>query len=119
MPSKGGSRSTATATASASSAVASMVAPALASAGLLRTSAVVADELEVEQLAFVPELDEDPAAGSPEWADLYARAVVRRREERERVDRDASEAQLLWDEFLRTQGHDHGRRPSTGAGRVA
>src|SRR5579864_2590001 len=102
MPSKGGSRRTATA--SVPSAVAGVVAPALASAGLARTSAVVADQLEVEQLAFVPELEEDPATGSPEWADLYARAVGRRREERERIDRDASEAQLLWDEFLRTQG---------------
>jgi hypothetical protein len=110
VPSKGGSRTTATA--SAQSAVASVVAPALASAGVVRAqsstgvarASAIADELEVEQLAFVPELEEDPATGSPEWADLYARAVGRRREERERVDRDASEAQLLWDEFLRTQG---------------
>ncbi len=104
MPSKGGSRRTATA--SVPSAVAGVVAPALASARLARTSAVVADELEVEQLAFVPEVEEDPAAGSPEWADLYARAVVRRREERERVDREAGQAQILWDEFLRTQGQE-------------
>jgi Putative amidoligase enzyme len=112
VPSKGGSRTTATA--SAPSAVASVVAPALASAGVARALAstgvartsAIADELEVEQLAFVPELEEDPATGSPEWADLYARAVGRRREERERVDRDASEAQLLWDEFLRTQGQE-------------
>lgn len=101
MPSKGGSRRTAT---TASSAVAGVVAPALASAGLVRTSAVVADELGVEQL--VPELDEDPTAGSPEWANLYARAVARRREERERVDREAGQAQILWDEFLRTQGQE-------------
>ena len=112
MPSKGGSRTTATA--SAPSAVASVVAPALASAGVAQALAstgvprasAIADALEVEQLAFVPELEEDPATGSPEWADLYARAVGRRREERERVDRDASEAQLLWDEFLRTQGQE-------------
>jgi hypothetical protein len=112
VPSKGGSRTTATA--SAPSAVASVVAPALASAGVARAlvstgvarTSAIADELEVGQVAFVRELEEDPAIDSPEWANLYARAVVRRREERERVDRDASEAQLLWDEFLRTQGQE-------------
>ena len=101
MPSKGGSRTTATA--SRPSAVASVVEPALASVGVVRaqTSAgtartsAIADETEVAQVAFVRELEEDPAIESPEWADLYARAVVRRREERELVDREASEAQLL------------------------
>src|SRR5713101_274649 len=112
MPSKGGSRTMATA--SAPSAVASVLGPALASAGVVHAqtmagaarASAIADELEVAPDAFVRELVEDPAIESPEWADLYARAVVRRREERERVDREASEAQLLWDEFLRTQGQD-------------
>src|SRR5258706_10974169 len=108
MPSKGGSRTMATAR--AVSAVASVLGPALASAGVVhaQTSAgaarasAIADDLEVAPDA----LADDPAIESPEWADLYARAVVRRREERERVDREASEAQLLWDEFLRTQGQN-------------
>src|ERR1700747_2120978 len=36
---------------------------------------------------------EDPDVDSPEWADIYARAVGRHQDERERIDREQAEAQ--------------------------
>jgi hypothetical protein len=52
----------------------------------------------------MPELAEEPEVGTPEWADLYARAVQRHREERESIDRDQARAQELWEQFLAEQG---------------
>ena len=59
----------------------------------------------VPAAAFVPDV-EDPAVDTPEWADIYARAVERRRDERERIDREQAEAQRLWDQFLQAQGSE-------------
>ena len=53
---------------------------------------------------FAPLLEDDPAADSPEWADLYARSVERHRDERDRIDREQAEAQRMWEEWLATQG---------------
>ena len=64
----------------------------------------VAPMAEEEPIAFVPILDDDPATDTPEWADLYAQSVSRHRDERERIDREQSEAQGMWEEFLATQG---------------
>ena len=49
---------------------------------------------------------EDPDVDSPEWADIYARAVERHRDERERIDREQAEAQRLWEQFLQAQGSE-------------
>ncbi|HVA86411.1 MAG TPA: amidoligase family protein [Candidatus Saccharimonadales bacterium] len=59
---------------------------------------------EEEPIAFVPILDDDPSTDTPEWADLYAQSVSRHRDERERIDREQSEAQGMWEAFLATQG---------------
>jgi hypothetical protein len=82
-------------------------------------SAVVAEMLSSPPVAFAATaaaiagvgvagigdlLDDDPPVDSPEWAELYHRAVERYEEERERVDREAAGAEVLWDEFLRLQG---------------
>src|SRR5207247_3401301 len=49
---------------------------------------------------------EDPDVDSPEWAEIYARAVERHRDERERIDREQAEAQRLWEQFLQAQGSE-------------
>ena len=64
----------------------------------------VAPMAEEEPIAFVPILDDDPSTDTPEWADLYAQSVSRHRDERERIDREQSEAQGMWEAFLATQG---------------
>ena len=43
---------------------------------------------------------------TPQWADLYARAVETTRRDRERIEREQQEAQRLWEEFLRVQGEE-------------
>src|SRR5487761_1019378 len=55
--------------------------------------------------AFVPDI-EDPAVDTPEWADVYARSVERHRDDRDRIDREQAEAQLLWEQFLEAQGSE-------------
>ncbi|MHB8509426.1 MAG: amidoligase family protein [Candidatus Dormibacteria bacterium] len=105
MPSKGGSRTRQGSTATMAAPVAAVFAeamsgsPSFASAGLpfaTDMAAAISDEV----------LDDDPAVGTPAWADLYSRAVDRYQQERERIDRDAAEAQVMWDEFLRLQGEE-------------
>ncbi len=56
-------------------------------------------------IAF-PELDQEPAVDTPEWADLYARAVETTRLQRERIEDEQRQAQQLWEEFLRVQGEE-------------
>ncbi len=51
-------------------------------------------------------LDDDPPVDSPEWAELYTRALARHREERARIDQEQAAAQQLWEEFLRFQGEE-------------
>jgi hypothetical protein len=51
-------------------------------------------------------LDDDPPVGTPAWAEMYQEAVDRYQQEREQLDREAGEAQVMWDEFLRIQGHE-------------
>jgi len=58
----------------------------------------------VAQLSPADVLDDDPPVGTPAWAEMYQEAVSRYRAERERLDREAADAQALWDEFLRIQG---------------
>jgi hypothetical protein len=53
-----------------------------------------------------PVFEEDPPADSPEWAELYTRAVARHREQREHIEREQQQAQQLWAEFLRRQGQE-------------
>ena len=84
VPSKGGSRTTATA--STPSALArgraglgigmEWLAPCIGRSG---SPSAIADEPR-STARLVPELEEDPATDSPEWADLYARALAHRRE---------------------------------------
>jgi hypothetical protein len=51
-------------------------------------------------------VEDEPAVGTPAWAEMYHEAVTRYQEERERLDREAQEAQTMWDEFLRIQGQE-------------
>src|SRR5207244_2541964 len=57
-------------------------------------------------VASTPIVDDDPPVDTPEWAELYSRAVARYREQRELTDREQQQAQRLWDEFLRIQGQE-------------
>jgi len=68
-------------------------------------AAAVPAQAATVEAAFVPDI-EDPAVDTPEWADVYARSVERHRDERERIDREQAEAQLLWERFLEAQGSD-------------
>ena len=124
MPSKGGSRTT-NQTRTSATTIAPVAGPAVVvrpetqpifeGAEPIRevVGALVADGVTAPPpppeagpaIAFTPDL-EDPAVGTPEWADLYARSVERHRDERERIDRDQLEAQRLWEEFLAAQGSD-------------
>jgi hypothetical protein len=61
-------------------------------------SAMGTEEREPEQL------EEEPPAPSPRWAQLYAQARRRHREQQARIDGEQQEAQQLWEEFLRQQG---------------
>src|SRR5438105_4293548 len=107
MPSKGGSRTASPsepATAGPASAVVAAVLGGGAGLGAAATS-------ELEPAAFTPLLDfapveEEPAVETPQWADLYARAVETTRRDRERIEREQQEAQRLWEEFLRVQGEE-------------
>jgi hypothetical protein len=124
MPSKGGSRS-ANQTRNTTAAIAPVAGPAVAArparlqaigeeepiqatVGLptAATGNAAAFAPAPEPVAFVQELDDDPAVDTPEWADLYARSVERHRDERDRIDREQADAQRLWDEFLAAQGAD-------------
>ncbi|MFI5284412.1 MAG: amidoligase family protein [Candidatus Dormibacterales bacterium] len=68
--------------------------------------AVALAEPESAIVAFGALLADEPAADTPEWADLYAQAEARVVSERERIEREQLRAQGLWQEFLRTQGED-------------
>jgi hypothetical protein len=48
-------------------------------------------------------VDDEPPSQTPEWAEMYAAAVARYRQDRERLDREAEEAGRLWNEFLRLE----------------
>src|SRR5260370_6356443 len=121
MPSKGASRTTNHATTAtiapvagpavvvrASSTQTILAEPAriqaVAGAPIAAGAATVPAQIQaVPAAAFVPDI-EDPAVDTPEWADVYARSVERHRNERERIDREQTEAQQLWDQFLEAQG---------------
>src|SRR5579859_902752 len=123
MPSKGASRTTNHATtaaiapvagpavvvrASSTQAVLAEPAPTEAVVGApfaAGAAAIPAQAQVVPAAAFVPDI-EDPAVDTPEWADVYARSVERHRDERERIDREQAEAQLLWERFLEAQGSE-------------
>src|SRR5260370_39113571 len=53
-----------------------------------------------------PVIDDDPPVDSPAWVELYASALAEYRDQRERREQEHEQAQQLWDEFLRLQGHD-------------
>ena len=61
--------------------------------------------LELEPLAFSP-VEEEPAVETPEWAELYARAIETTQRDRERIEAEQRQAQELWEEFLRVQGEE-------------
>jgi hypothetical protein len=89
MPSKGRSRSSAPGRTAVSSTVAVLEGPPVA----------------VVPAASLADFDADEASlDTPEWAEMYATAAARYREERERLDRQAEEAARLWHDFLRLQG---------------
>ena len=113
MPSKGDSRAT---NASPTATIAPVAGPAVAAAqastralldDLGSIQAVVGEPIAagisnvatrsdaVPSDARVPDLEE-PDVETPEWAEFYARAVERNRNERERIDREQAEAQRLW-----------------------
>ena len=123
MPSKGDSRTT---NASPSATIAPVAGPAVAATqaptralldDLGSIQAVVGEAIaagiahvstdndRVPSDARIPDLDE-PDVETPEWAELYARAVERNRNERVRVDREQAEAQRLWEQFLQAQGSE-------------
>ena len=99
MPSKGGSR-TADRVPGATSPIAAIVGAALG-----RTAGVATALGSGLAVPFV-ELDEEPAADTPEWAELYAQASAANRRERERIESEQLQSQRMWEEFLRTQGED-------------
>ena len=103
MPSKGGSRTAAPHSMGGPVAVAGQRAAAIAASGSGMVAMSERPDMP-ESPPLVEEFIPDPAVGSPEWADLYARAVSRRREERDRVEREQAEAQYLWEQFLTSQG---------------
>src|SRR5579864_2820085 len=123
MPSKGDSRTT---NASPSATIAPVAGPAVAATqastralldDLGSIQAVVGEPIStgitnvatqsdgLPSEARIPDLEE-PDVETPEWAELYARAVERNRNERERVDREQAEAQRLWEQFLEAQGSE-------------
>jgi hypothetical protein len=109
MPSKGGSRTASAANFASTEPAAAVVAAALGDGG----AAVIAGN-ELESLTFtaledVPAalaIEEEPAVETPQWADLYTRAVEATARDRERIEREQQEAQRLWEEFLRVQGEE-------------
>ena len=100
MPSKGGSRTASVAGAATAGPASAVVAAALGGGGV----AAIAG-LELEPLAFTP-VEEEPAVETPEWAELYARAIETTQRDRERIEQEQLEAQRLWEEFLRVQGEE-------------
>src|SRR6266568_1918697 len=115
MPSKGASRATnhsTTATIAPVAGPAVVVRQESAEAVLNETpsiQALVGEPVAAEVAPFLAEAApatsvsvvdlEDPDVDSPEWADIYARAAERHRDERERIDRERVEAQRLWEQF--------------------
>ena len=100
MPSKGGSRTASVAGAATSGPASAVVAAALGGGGV----AAIAG-LELEPLAFTP-VEEEPAVETPQWAELYARAIETTQRDRERIEHEQQQAQQLWEEFLRVQGEE-------------
>src|ERR1700694_1713881 len=106
MPSKGGSR-TASDTGVTNGPAPAVVAAAIGAGGVAIGAGGVAiggggvaiggggaaiAGLELEPLAFTP-VEEEPAVETPEWAELYARAIETTQRDRERIERDQLEAQ--------------------------
>ena len=108
MPSKGGSRRSAT-VGDASAPVATVIQAAIGQPIRAGGGSVALAEpepvAEAEPL-FGAVLADEPPADTPEWADLYARAQVRVTQERERLEREQLQAQQLWEEFLRSAGEE-------------
>ena len=102
MPSKGSSRSSTSREAPSAVAVVARPAPMPRSVA----GAAVASATEPMTNSVVADFFEEPEVESPEWADLYARAVTRQRDEREHIDHEQAAAQQLWEQFLAAQGQD-------------
>jgi len=90
MPSKGGSR-TADRVPGATSPIAAIVGAALG-----RTAGVASALGSGLAVPFV-ELDEEPAADTPEWAEMYAQASAANRRERERIESEQLQSQRMWE----------------------
>ena len=60
----------------------------------------------VDAVSTLPVVDDDPPVDSPGWVELYTAALAQYREQREQREREQEQAQQLWDDFLRLQGHD-------------
>ena len=113
MPSKGGSRTASDTGDATSGPAAAIVAAAIGGGGAaiggggaaIGGGGAVIAGLELEALAFSP-VEEEPAVETPEWAELYARAIETTQRDRERIEREQLEAQRLWEEFLRVQGEE-------------
>jgi hypothetical protein len=66
-----------------------------------------ADTRDAQSAYSAPSVvDDDPPVNTPEWAELYARAVDQYRAQRDRTEQEQQQAQLLWEEFLRLQGQE-------------
>lgn len=63
-------------------------------------------EPQASEFDVTPLLEDDVPVETPQWAELYARAAARHREERERRDREQAAAQQLWEQFLAAQGQE-------------
>jgi hypothetical protein len=109
MPSKGGSRVASVANPATAGPASAVVAAALGGGGV---AAFAGNDLEsvaftaVEEATSALAIEEEPAVETPQWADLYARAVEATARDRERIEREQQEAQRLWEEFLRVQGEE-------------
>jgi Putative amidoligase enzyme len=105
MPSKGGSRASHGTIAVADGDV-SVHASGRSGPALAVAQAPEVPEAVLAVVASTPIVDDEPPVDTPEWAELYSRAVARYQEQRERTDREQEQAQRLWDEFLRIQGQE-------------
>ncbi len=104
MPSKRGSRTSRGQ--DTSSTESTVLAQAVGRAGAVGFAGQ-ADTPNTQSAYSVPSVvDDDPPVNTPEWAELYARAVDRYRAQRDRTEHEQQQAQLLWEEFLRLQGQE-------------
>ena len=77
-----------------------------AGSALAFANALPATEPALNTVDAAPIVDDDPPVDTPEWTELYSRAVARHQEQRAQTEREHRQAQQLWDEFLRIQGQE-------------